>query len=74
MLKTTQLPTRLAVPNSAFTSPQELQWMVLLLTWPYHAFKGPSESEASDLSQNFRNRVLEITRIPALHSYSFQGL
>jgi len=32
MLKTTQLPTRLAVPNSAFTLPHDCHSTVLLLT------------------------------------------
>src|SRR5579863_2503840 len=63
MLKTTQLPTMLAVPNSAFTSPHVCHETVLLFTCVYHARNGPSESPLSDNLQNCRSRALEMTRI-----------
>jgi len=63
MLKTTQLPTMLAVLKSAFTSPQECQVAVLLLTCVYHARNGPSAPSWPEVSQNCFSRALEITRI-----------
>ena len=72
MLKTTQLPTRLAVPNSAFTSPQDCQETVLLLTWVYHARSGPSASWRPGDSQNRFSRDLEITRIRCFPFYRHQ--
>ena len=63
MLKTTQLPTRLALAKSAFTFPHECHVTDLLLTCVYHAYSGPSASWWPGLSQNFFKRALEITRI-----------
>lgn len=43
-LKTAQLPTRLALPKSAFTSPHDCHDTVQLFTCVYHARSGPSAS------------------------------
>jgi hypothetical protein len=44
MLKTMQLPTRLAAANSALTSPQVYHATLLWLTWLCQARSGPAES------------------------------
>src|SRR5690606_3783435 len=62
-LKTTQLPTMLALAKAAFTSAQVCQETVLLLTWVYHARSGPSASWCPGCCQNFLSRDFEITRI-----------
>lgn len=66
MLKTTQLPTSLAEPNSAITSAHECHATLLWLTWVCHARKGPSESSQPGVPQNcgslvFEHRALIIT-------------
>src|SRR5712692_657152 len=64
MLKTTQLPTKLAFPKSAFTSPQECQATAFLLTCVCHARNDPSASSWSGLSQNCLSRALVMIRTP----------
>jgi hypothetical protein len=63
MLKTTQLPTLLALPNWAFTSAQECQQTVLLLTCACQDRNGPSASRWACDSQNRFSLALEMTRI-----------
>src|SRR5262249_29204899 len=65
-LKTTQLPTRLALPKSAFTSPHDCQATAFLLTCVYQARNGPSASPWSELSQNRVSRALVMIRTPSL--------
>src|ERR1043166_3651704 len=63
MSKTTQLPTALAVPNSAFKCPQACQQTSLLATWVYQARSGASASSKPGVCQNRLSRALEMTRI-----------
>lgn len=63
MLKTTQLPTRLADPISAFTSAHECHATLRWLTWLYHARKGPSASSQPGASQNCRSLAFEMIRM-----------
>ncbi len=63
MLKTTQFPTRLADPKSAFTSAQECHVTLLWLTCVCHARNGPFESASPGFSQNSRSLVFEMIRI-----------
>lgn len=62
ILKTMQFPTWLAVAKLALTSGQLLQATERSLTCVYHARNGPAASSWPGVSQNFRNRDLEMTR------------
>ncbi len=63
MFHTTQLPTRLADPNSAFRSAHECHATSLLPTWVCHACRGPAASPRPVRSQNARSRAFEMTRM-----------